>query len=128
MSCVVIKSNKRRPCIGSLKALIDIQARVITPPENESTDYTETFTDIISVRAMIQTVSGKSMFDKTNVERDLTHKFTLRYMPDITFQNWVKYNSQYYDILRVENIDEANRWYVLYCSIRGSINNPANEA
>jgi len=127
--CAPIKKNNRSVCVGAMNKKIEIEARAITPPTfSINTDYNEDFTLVKTVWANIVTVSGMTTFDGTNVERVVTHFFYFRYIPNITFENWIKFRDEYYDIIRVEDLDNDNKFYLAKASKRGTINNQANLA
>ncbi len=131
--CQKIRSKRRRVCVADLDRLITIENRSITPPSAGSVDYTETFTTKDEpespsgeVWAKLETRNGESVFDATNVERTVTHKFTIRFIEGITAETWILYNGKRFDILDTENLDERNEFIVLPCNVRGVSTNSVN--
>lgn len=124
--CAPIKTKPFRVCIGDLKHRIEINTRSIISPTGNGVDYSETFTSPKIVWAMIETSEGTTIFDDTNTEQNITHKFYIRYIPNLTFEAWVKFENQYYDIVRVENLNHEKRFCLILACIRGSINKPVN--
>jgi SPP1 family predicted phage head-tail adaptor len=121
-------------CIGDLNRKIIIKTRVLTPPSTNSTDYTEVFTTVATVWAMIKTsgLKGRSEFDGTQMSAmdriSNTHEMYIRYRSGITQEHFIEYNSEYYDILEVFNMDEANTVTHLKCKLRGPTANSINLA
>ena len=126
-SCSSIKRKKRKVCIGDLDTEITIQSRDITSPYSNNVDFTETFTGKATVWALINTVSGKTMFDGSGIERDVTHEIYIRYISGVTSEDWILHNGQRLDILPVEDLDERNEFMKLKCSNRGTTANAVNE-
>lgn len=126
--CEKIRRQSKRICIGALNKRITINSRAIGAPVGTEVDFTETFTKRFDTWAMIETIDGKTIFDDTNIERVITHDFFIRYVPNITFQDWILYNGKYYDIVRVENFQEDNRFYRIRSAIRGDKDLPVNFA
>ncbi len=127
--CQPIRKKNRQVCIGAMNHLIDIQARALTPPAFDvTTDYDEEFTDVKRVWANVVTVTGVQLFDNTGIIRNVTHFFYFRFIPEITFQNWVILENEYYDIIDVEDLDHDKRFYRIRASKRGFILNEANLA
>lgn len=130
--CIKIKRKSQRICIGSLNRRVIITTRAITPPSGDDTNYTETLNDPITVPALIQPARGDKVFDGSNIIRVNSTNIFIRYIPGVTFEKWlelISINSQpneYFQILTVTNLDEANRFYMLECSKRGDTNKPVN--
>lgn len=130
----VIKKRFEKVDIGSMNHRITIETRKIMAPVGNSVDYGESFTKDLSVWAMMQTTQGLTIFDGENKERVITHNFYIRYIPNITFEKWVKYYNQYsgvtnrYRIYRVEDLGEEHKFYKLYTGITGDINLEASKA
>ncbi len=124
--CVVKQRKSTRICIGSLNQRIVIKTRQLTPNSDNDVDYDEIFTELKTVWAMVETVSGKTMFDKSNVERDVTHNFYIRYITGVTVEEWIQYKDQYFDLLGVENFGEEDSFYKITVAIRGDKDKPVN--
>lgn len=126
--CKKLRRTLTKVCTGSLNKRIQIQTRHIKPPIGDSVDYTEEFTNIITVWAMLETVTGITIFDDTNVEQIVTHDFYIRYIPNVTFEKWILFDEQYYDIIRVENFQENNLYCLIRTNVRGRKEIPVNVA
>jgi len=115
-------------CAGDLRHTIQVQTKSLDSPDGTNVDFDVSLTKTINVRAMIETVPNESIFDGTNVEQSVTHKFYTRFIPGITFQNWVKFRDQFYAIVAAENLQEENKFMLLRCNVRGDIKNQVNLA
>jgi hypothetical protein len=71
----------RRPDIGSMNSRIFIYDRAITPPALNSLNFTETFTAKLKCWSLIETPKGVNIFDQSNIERTVTHRFIIRNVP-----------------------------------------------
>lgn len=117
--CQRVRVNKRKICIGDLTKAITLEARAIQAPGQNSVDYTEQFNPIINTKAAVKTVRGETIFDGSNTERVVTHKFWIRFRSNITFETWIEMDNIKFDVLDVENLDERNEWLAIRASKRG---------
>lgn len=126
--CVNAKRRKKQVCTGDLDTLITLQSRNITPPTS-GVDATETFADTnADIWSMMETGKGSVFFDDTNIERTITHEFSIVYIAGLTAESWVLFESRYFDILMIEDYDERHEYQLLRCNERGTTSNQANEA
>lgn len=125
--CRYIKRRNRKVCIGDLDTEIVLQSRNITPPISDGVDFSETFAGKATVWSMINTVSGETVFDSSNTERDVTHNIYIRFLSGVTAEDWVLLNGERIDILGVQNLENRSEFMLLKCSNRGTTSNPANE-
>jgi len=135
-TCDKIKGKRRKVCIGDLDRLVKLENRSITAP-SDGVDYTETFTNkqisgspIPSgeVWAMIESVSGETVFDATNIERDVTHRIYIRFISGITASTWILFEGIRFNILDVEDLDFRHEFQLLRCTIRGTSSRSNNAA
>ena len=118
-NCVKIRPKKRSVCIGDMKYSIELNTRSIQAPTVGGVDFGESFTDPVIVSAAIETKNGETVFDGSNTERVITHRFYIRFLPDITEETWIRFESNFYDILTVENLDQRSEFLLLRCTLRG---------
>lgn len=116
------------PCLGDMIHRIAIYDRTIKAPIDDAGNYSLDFKKKITVWAKIDTVVGVVIFDSVNMDRTISHKMLIRYLPFITQEYWVWHNSKYYDIVKIENLNEEKRFQVLHCNLRGTDTKAANEA
>ncbi len=129
--CNKQQRKKTQVCVGSMNRRIDLLARALTPPVDPFTGQfvsTETFTTIATPWAMVATPKGVTIFDGVGIERVVTHIFTIRFLLDITSQNWVVYKGQRYDILLVNDFQENNLFLELNCALTGDETKEAAKA
>lgn len=126
--CKKITRKEYRVCTGDLSKRIQLKIRKIQTPFGNSVDFNEDFSDLKTVWAMVETSPGEVVFDGTNTTTSVTHKFYIRYIPNVTFENWILYKDKYYDIINLENLNEANEFYLLRTNLRGASDLPVNFA
>lgn len=114
--------------IGSMNSRITVFLRELHPAIGSDYKYREVFTPRLDVWAYLNTVNGVTIFDDTNTERIISHDFYIRYIPNITFQNWLLYKNNYYRIYNVENYGLENKFYLLRTALTGDKDKPANLA
>ena len=129
--CKKLQRTKTQVCTGNLNKLIEIFQRDIIAPINSFSsdpDYTESFTLLWTVWAMLQTPKGKVIFDEVGTEQRITDVFYTRFLPNITAQNWIEFEGQRYDIERVTNLEENALYLKIETIIRGDTTKAASEA
>jgi len=127
-SCVSIRKKKQVVCTGDMKDLITLQNRAIQGVTTADVDFTENFTEAAVVWSMIETVQGVTVFDTSNTEIVITHKFYVRYDPAVTSETWVEFDDRKFDIVTVTNLDERKDYLLLMCRERGDKDQPVNFA
>jgi len=120
--CQNISPKKRKICAGDLRLLINIQTRAVKSNGFDDPDYGETFTEVKQVYASIQTTRGFQSFDGVGVNNNVTHKIYIRFDStlNISADDWVEFENDKYDIVDVENLEERNEFFILYCMKKGS--------
>ncbi|GAH16987.1 unnamed protein product [marine sediment metagenome] len=127
MSCKRITKKASKVCIGDLNKKILLYDRNIKASSTD-TKFDEDLDNVISVWSMIKTNSGKDIFDGTEIIGSATHEFYIRYRTDLTNESWLEYNSNYYNILSFENLNEESDFLKLNCAIRGDKTKKVNLA
>jgi len=117
-TCHKIKFKHRAICAGDLDRRIELQTRGFKNC-NTSVDFGQEFTKTKSTYAALVTARGKDIFAGANMETLVSHIFYIRYFDGLTSESWINYRSTRYDILEVENLDERNEFYALFCNVRG---------
>lgn len=118
--CVKIQKKIKGVCVGDLSTKITLCTRTISAPALSSVDYGETFTEVKTLYALVDTTRGLQTFDGVNITNPYSHLFYIRYDASVTFEYWIKYNSEYFRIIDVENLNEENRFLLMRCTKRGS--------
>lgn len=129
--CIKLQRKKTQVCAGSLNRKIQIFERNLTPPVDPLTGqfvYTETFTLIASPWAMIETPSGETIFDTIGIERVVDNVFYIRFLANLTSENWITYDNNRYDIIRVTNLEKNKLFLQLNCALTGDDTKEASKA
>lgn len=128
----VSKRRLKKYSIGDLRDRIKLHVRSIAPPGIDSASFSENYDTGTDLWSSVVTLdlqgAGLNIFDNvnTNDERP-THKFTIRYNPDITSQNVIGWRGQYYKILSVRNPEERNEYLELFSVLKGDDDFEANQ-
>jgi len=128
MTCAKTKPKKLRICRSAFNKTVAIQNRAIETPKQNSVDYSVKLTDVLTVRAKIQTVRGVTLFDGVNTDRVVSHIITIDYKsnPVISMENYARIGQTELVIIDVENVNEDNKYLRLRCALRGSNTLAAN--
>ena len=118
-NCLKIRPKKRTVCIGDMRYQIELNTRSIQAPTMGGVDFGENFTATETVSAAIETKNGETVFDGSNLERVVTHRFYIRFISGITEETWINFENNLYDILNVENLDQRSEFLLLRCTLRG---------
>jgi SPP1 family predicted phage head-tail adaptor len=119
MTYIIKKPKNTVVCAGDLNKKILISVRNIVTPQDGAVDYSEALSEKRAVWAMVETVTGASIFDGTNIVPEFTHRFTIRWQKDLTIQNRIEFQGQVYRIIKVENQNQLNRFWVISCKLIG---------
>ncbi len=129
--CVREQRKITKVCVGSMNRKIDLLTRNLTPPIDPFTGQFvsgERFTSIATPWAMVATPKGVTVFDGVATERVVSHIFTIRFLDDITSQNWVTYKGRRYDILLVNDFEDNGLFLELSCALTGDEDKEAAKA
>lgn len=120
--CAPIRKKRRNVCIGDMEDEVTLENRDIQAPDFDAVDFDEEFTaPNPPAFALIETVRGKTFFDGTGVEEDVTHWIYISFDETVTSETWVKlYDDRRLDILRVEDLDERSDFMLLHCVDKGA--------
>ena len=100
MKCETVPIKSRKICYGDLNKKIKLQMRSLTEPDDAGEyDYTQEFSNERTVWAAVQTISGKDIFDGTNVIGTATHVFYIKYISELTSEDMIEWQSEKYRIL-----------------------------
>lgn len=88
----------------------------------------EVFTNAVTVKAIVKTPNGVSVFDDTNTETGVTHELCILYVAGVTAEKWVKLKGKRLRILQVKNCCEKDKTLVLMCTERGVDTKVVNDA
>jgi len=122
-----IGGKRRIITAGDLTFKLDVQLRTLTPAAGAGTDATVELQTAKSVWGMMLTNGGQQFFAETNIKRDATHIFYIRFIKNAVFersgrmsaQEWVKFKAREFKVLLVENLEERDEFLALWCNERG---------
>lgn len=99
---------------GTLRRRIVIE----TPTETQDTfgEPDVTWSEFASIRASVEPLAGREFFQSRQFDAEISTRFIMRYVSGITAKMRVKYDSRYFDINAVINVDDRNRETVLMCT------------
>lgn len=107
-SCGFIKPKASRVCVGKMDQFVQAYSRKITPAE---ISHTQDLKPAFNFWAMIETRRGTSRFDGVNVERGAdTTVFRTHYGVKFAKKQILKFNNKYFEVDRIENLNEENRF------------------
>ena len=124
--CQKIRVNHRALCANDLDRKVKIKTRSMVTSQLD-TDMSVGFTSK-TVWAAVKTAKGNQTFFATNMQDVVDHIIYIRWYDGVTSENWVEYKGDNYDIIDVENLDERDEWYALYCNVRGTTTKEVNDA
>lgn len=112
--------------VGDLKWWITLRDRALKGVVSGES-FTEEFTDKpLDVQAKIETLTGKTVFDGSGIERAVSHRFVIRYDEAVTNQTWIEFKAKNFNIVTFENVDEEDEWLVLLVEERGASDKVVN--
>jgi head-tail adaptor len=127
----VRKVNKRKLtkfAIGDMRDRIEIFIRSIVPPGANSASPDEEYTLLREIWARLDhLLPGKVIFDEVDTDNQPTHIFTIRFWDDITSQNRIKNENDYYKIVKVIDPQRRQEYLQLYCKLMGATIREANK-
>jgi len=126
-NCNIKKLKRRRICAGDLNIRIILKTRSTVAPQT-TVDFGQEFTITKTVWAGLETTGGRDTFYVTNLDESVGHVFYIRWFTGLTTEYWIEHQSENYDILKVENLEERNEWAICYCNVRGSKSQAVNNA
>lgn len=99
--------------IGSLKHRIVLQKKMIT--EDDLKQQSEVWTDITTVWARIEPLSGREYFIARQENAEISVKITIRYQPGISTDLRAVFGSRTFEVLSVINPEERRESLLLMC-------------
>ena len=99
---------------GNLRHLVTIQKN--TPTADGMGGQTASWAATSTAWAGIWPVSAKERVSNQQLETQLTHKIRIRYQAGVTTAKRVKYDTRYFKIISIINMDERNITLDLLCT------------
>lgn len=88
----------------------------------------EIFTNARADKAVVETLTGVTVFDGTNTEQVATHRLCLNWRSDVGAEQWVTLKGKRLRVLTAENYQECDACLVLMCTERGENSQVVNRA
>lgn len=98
---------------GELKHRITFQT--LTDGQDTFGDLTETWTDYKTVSAKIEATGGVEYYASKQLDAEVTHIITIRYLTGLTNKHRISYDSRYFDIHFIDNKKEAGKKMEIQC-------------
>lgn len=99
---------------GRLNKRITIEEDIGTEASSTG-EHVEDFQFFANRWAEIIPLSGRELWNAQQVQPDITHKVTIRYLTGVTPKMRVAYGSRYFNILSVINVNEEGISQELMC-------------
>lgn len=116
--------NRKNPHIGKMRERIDIMARA-EAPDTSGLNYktTETFTKVGEGYAAVVPLSAITRLDLKQIADGASHKFYLRYRPDLTItsRHWIEWKGRRFNIVGKIYINEEQRFIEFMASEQETI-------
>ncbi len=99
--------------IGNLRHRVTLQQKTVI--EDDLKQHTENWTDIASVWARIEPLSGREYFAAKQINSEISVRVTIRYLPGITTEARVVFGGRIFEVLSVVNPEERCESLILMC-------------
>lgn len=78
--------------------------------------------EVATIWAHIRNLTSKEYIQAGTINAELNIKFNIRYFRDLNNTMRINYNNKTYEIVNIDNVDEANRemWLLGRCITNGS--------
>lgn len=96
-----------------------IVIQTATTTQSSSGQPTKSWSTLATIWAKIRTLSGNEMINAQQVQSILSHEFTIRYSSDVSSvkpDDRIYFDSRYFDIKNVRNVDERNIEIRMLCN------------
>lgn len=106
--------------IGDIRERITIHTRTISAPMFDSVDFTETYDIGVKHWASIETIDKKySTFSGVNIPENATHSFIIRFDSEVTTENIIAFDGDYYQIISIGDPDKRKQYMELFSKLKG---------
>lgn len=97
---------------GKFRHSIEIQSPVGT---QDSYGASTGYTTIASIRGNVNNLNGRTLYQASQVNSEVSIKVTIRYRSDVQPKQRIKYGSRIFEILSIIDIGEYHRIMELMC-------------
>lgn len=99
--------------IGELRHRVTLQQKEVT--EDELKQQAEIWTDMATVWAAVEPLSGREYFAAKQINAELSVRVTIRYRKDVTPDTRIVFGSRIFEVLSVVNPKERCESLILMC-------------
>ncbi|KPK67833.1 MAG: hypothetical protein AMJ84_12260 [Acidithiobacillales bacterium SM23_46] len=92
-----------------------IQLQTASSVRSRSGSKRKSYTVYATIWAAIEPLSGRELEQAHILNRELTHKVTIRYRSGVEAAHRVKFGARIFDVNASRNLFEQNRWLELLC-------------
>lgn len=132
MSIRKIKKRRlKKYTVGDMRERIKVHTRNIQAPPENSAKFSELY-DLGTDRwSFVETLdlqgSASKRFDNVELSDTPSHIFTIRFMKNISIENVIQWNGDYFKILAVQNPDGRSEYSELISVAKGDLTMEANQ-
>ena len=101
--------------IGRMRYEVELQKPTLT--RDAGGGITEALTTLSNIYADIKQTRGNESLKQGQVKEQTTFIFTIRYRKDIGTNFRILYDSDFYNIRNIKNVDNRNRFMELECQL-----------
>jgi len=103
------------PRPGSLREACQILIQENT--EDSDGTATVTYSVLAEVACSVENVSPFARLQNRGASETLSHKFTIRWRPDIDISHVIRYKDEHYSISTLQDVNNKRQFYMLYCDL-----------
>lgn len=74
-----------------------------------------TWTDGVTVFALVEPLSGQEIVAQTQVQADATHRIRMRGRSDVSVLSRLKFGTRFFEVTEVRNLEERGVWLEVIC-------------
>lgn len=116
--------------ITSIPNITEFTYTVVVPDLDSTTGFRNIDNSILTwakVESVTLVGGGERLFDGVQMDISATHIFDIRYRPNITSENIIEYQHQYYRIIRVDDPEERHLSLIIHAALKGDQNLEVNK-
>lgn len=123
--CQDITPTRKKLCVSAFRKKVGLFRRSILAPassQSHSHDYEQFATPFAAIETKgkgVDIFDGIETSGADGIPVVASHIITLKYRSEVTAEDYVRFGGDNYTILKVENIDERNKYLRLFCALRG---------
>ena len=100
---------------GELRHTVIVEVPTGTVRKTDGTYTKPTASAALRWRVAIRQLRGQERFEAQQIQADATHEVKGRYYPGLTTKHTLQFGARTFNIVSVNNVEEANINHVLQC-------------